>query len=236
MNIQNLASNAYIQDWLKGKFEGAFAENGANLNGMLHVKLLRPWREPGRPRRLPSSALQKLVVKSDEVLPGWREAAFGAVNHYLDREQCAVWLWLFDKLGDYAAVASERQGLHVSRMRHLRLPRLHQRVPQRRVSSRRRPAAPRPAGHAEDGRQAANVRARITIGSRDRPADRQHAHHTARRRDWPRHPAAAAGQCDHGIARRQRRPADAGAAHGARPLLRSRPATRPSWTTPPCSR
>ena len=32
MNIQNLASNAYIQDWLKGKFEGAFAWNGADPN------------------------------------------------------------------------------------------------------------------------------------------------------------------------------------------------------------
>ena len=30
MNIQNLASNAYIQDWLKGKFQAAFAENGAD--------------------------------------------------------------------------------------------------------------------------------------------------------------------------------------------------------------
>ena len=30
MHISNLASNAYIQDWLKGKFQAAFAENGAD--------------------------------------------------------------------------------------------------------------------------------------------------------------------------------------------------------------
>ena len=30
MNIENLASNAYIQDWLKGDFQAAFAENGAD--------------------------------------------------------------------------------------------------------------------------------------------------------------------------------------------------------------
>ena len=30
MNIQNLAGDAYIQDWLKGKFQAAFAWNGAD--------------------------------------------------------------------------------------------------------------------------------------------------------------------------------------------------------------
>ena len=32
MNIQNLAGDAYIQDWLKGKFQAAFAWNGADPN------------------------------------------------------------------------------------------------------------------------------------------------------------------------------------------------------------
>ncbi len=32
MNIQNLAEDAYIQDWLKGKFQAAFAWNGADPN------------------------------------------------------------------------------------------------------------------------------------------------------------------------------------------------------------
>ena len=30
MNIQNLAGDAYIQDWLKGTFQAAFAWNGAD--------------------------------------------------------------------------------------------------------------------------------------------------------------------------------------------------------------
>ena len=32
MNIENLAGNAYIQDWLDGHFQAAFAWNGADPN------------------------------------------------------------------------------------------------------------------------------------------------------------------------------------------------------------
>ncbi len=53
MNISNLASNAYIQDWLKGKFQAAFAENGAEPEPLRHVRaVLRPGREPRRAGRL----------------------------------------------------------------------------------------------------------------------------------------------------------------------------------------
>ena len=53
MNIQNLAGNAYIQDWLKGKFQAAFAENGADPNPYtMYGRYFAPGAEPRHPGRL----------------------------------------------------------------------------------------------------------------------------------------------------------------------------------------
>jgi peptide/nickel transport system substrate-binding protein len=118
MNIQNLAGNAYIQDWLKGKFEGAFAENGANPNPyVMYGRYFGPGANLRIPAGYSSAALQKLIVKSDlAVTPSGAKAAFGAVNHYLTAN--AVWLWLFDSY-DYAAVASNVKGFTLPPTRHL---------------------------------------------------------------------------------------------------------------------
>ncbi len=66
MNITNLASNAYIQDWLKGKFQGAFAENGADPNPyVMYGRYFGPGANLGVPAGYSNPALQRLVVASD---------------------------------------------------------------------------------------------------------------------------------------------------------------------------
>ena len=58
MNIQNLASNAYIQDWLKGKFQAAFAENGADPNPyVMYGRYFGPGRRTSASR--PATAAQR---------------------------------------------------------------------------------------------------------------------------------------------------------------------------------
>ena len=112
------ASNAYIQDWLKGKFQGAFAENGANPNPyVMYGRYFGPGANLGVPAGYSSGILQKLIVTSDSAsTPLGQKVAFGALNHYLTAN--AVWLWLFDSY-DYAAVVSNVHGFTLSPTRDL---------------------------------------------------------------------------------------------------------------------
>ena len=118
MNISNLASNAYIQDWLKGKFQAAFAENGANPNPyVMYGRYFGPGANLGVPAGYSSGTLQKLIVKSDSATtPAGAKAAFSALSHYLTAN--AVWLWLFDSY-DYAAVTSNVKGFTLPPTRDL---------------------------------------------------------------------------------------------------------------------
>ncbi len=66
MNITNLAGNAYIQDWLKGDFQAAFAENGADPDPyVMYGRYFGPGANLGVPAGYTSPALQNLLVKSD---------------------------------------------------------------------------------------------------------------------------------------------------------------------------
>lgn len=118
MNITNLAGNAYIQDWLKGSFEAAFAENGANPNPyVMYGRYFGPGANLAVPAGYSSKALQKLIVKGDSAAtPAAAKRAFAAISHYLTAN--AVWLWLFDSY-DYAAVASNVKGFKLPPTRHL---------------------------------------------------------------------------------------------------------------------
>jgi peptide/nickel transport system substrate-binding protein len=109
MNIQNLASNEYIQDWLKGKFQAAFAENGADPNPyVMYGRYFGPGANLGVPAGYSNPALQKIVVAADSAAtPAASSKAFSALSGYLTAN--AVWVWLFDSY-DYAALAPGVKG------------------------------------------------------------------------------------------------------------------------------
>jgi len=118
MSIQNLASNAYIQDWLKGKFEAAFAENGADPNPyVMYGRYFGPGANLGVPAGYSNPKLQKLVVAGDSAAtPAASKRAFAAISNYLT--QNAVWLWLFDSY-DYAVTAPGVSGFTLPPNRQL---------------------------------------------------------------------------------------------------------------------
>jgi peptide/nickel transport system substrate-binding protein len=118
MKIQNLASNAYIQDWLKGKFEAAFAENGADPNPYtMYGRYFAPGANLGVPAGYSSAALQRILTKSDTVTtPAAAASQFRALSTYLTAN--AVWLWLFDGYV-YAAVTSNVHGFSLPPTRDL---------------------------------------------------------------------------------------------------------------------
>jgi peptide/nickel transport system substrate-binding protein len=118
MKIQNLASNAYIQDWLKGKFEAAFAENGADPNPyVMYGRYFGPGANLGVPAGYSNPKLQKLVVASDSAsTPAAQKRAFTALTNYLTGN--AVWLWLFDGY-DYAVTAPGVSGFSLPPNRQL---------------------------------------------------------------------------------------------------------------------
>jgi peptide/nickel transport system substrate-binding protein len=118
MNIQNLAGNAYIQDWLKGSFQAAFAENGADPDPyVMYGRYFGPGANLGVPAGYSSPALQKLLVKSDlATTPAAQAADNAAISKYLTAN--AVWLWLFDSY-DYAVFPSKLHGFQLPPNRQL---------------------------------------------------------------------------------------------------------------------
>ena len=118
MTITNLASNAYIQDWLKGKFQAAFAENGADPDPyVMYGRYFGKGANLGVPAGYTNPALQALIANSDAAkTPAAIAAANAAVSHYLTSN--AVWLWLFDSY-DYAALSSKVHGFQLPPNRQL---------------------------------------------------------------------------------------------------------------------
>jgi peptide/nickel transport system substrate-binding protein len=118
MNIQNLASNAYIQDWLKGSFEAAFAENGADPNPYtMYGRYFAPGGNLAVPAGYSNPTLQKLMLAGDAAAtPAQSAKAFAAISNYLTGN--AVWLWLFDSY-DYAVTAPGVHGFSLPPTRHL---------------------------------------------------------------------------------------------------------------------
>ena len=113
MNIQNLAGDAYIQDWLKGSFQAAFAWNGADPNPYtMYGRYFGAGANLGVPAGYSSATLQKLLVQGN--------TATGAAAQTSDWTQFsnaltskAVWIWLFTAY-DYAAVASSLHGFSLA--------------------------------------------------------------------------------------------------------------------------
>ncbi len=109
MNIQNLAEDAYIQDWLKGNFQAAFAWNSSNPN---------PYTMYGRyfgfganlnvPAGYSSPELQKLLALGDAATSvATQKNVWTNFSNQLTSK--AVWVWLFTAY-DYAAVARSLHG------------------------------------------------------------------------------------------------------------------------------
>ncbi len=95
MNIENLAGTAYVQDWLAGKFQAAFAENGANPSPyVMYGRYFGAGGNLSTPAGYSSSTLQKLLLEGDtatttaEQTPIWKK-----MTKFLTTN--AVWVWLF---------------------------------------------------------------------------------------------------------------------------------------------
>jgi peptide/nickel transport system substrate-binding protein len=118
MNITNLASDAYIQAWLKGQFEAAFAENGADPSPYtMYGRYFAPGANLAIPAGYSDPALANLLVQGDSAAtPAAAAKVFGQINQHLTAN--AVWLWLFDSY-DYAVLSSKVHGFHLPPNRDL---------------------------------------------------------------------------------------------------------------------
>ena len=118
MNITNLASDAYIQAWLKGQFEAAFAENGADPSPYtMYGRYFAPGANLAVPAGYSDPALANLLVQGDSAAtPAAAAKVFGQINQHLTAN--AVWLWLFDSY-DYAVLSSKVHGFHLPPTRDL---------------------------------------------------------------------------------------------------------------------
>lgn len=110
MHIQNLASNAYVQDWLKADFQAAFAWNGANPDPYtMYSRYFGPGANFAGPAGYSSRTLQKLLVEGDEA-----PTAALAGKYYAEFQRNltanAVWIWLFTSY-DYAALGHNVHGV-----------------------------------------------------------------------------------------------------------------------------
>lgn len=113
MNIQNLASAAYIQDWLKGTFTAAFADNGANLNPyVMYGRYFGAGGTLSIPAGYVSKTTQNLLLAGDET--STTAAATKAWKAFSDNlTGNAVWIWLFDSY-QFAALGSNVHGFTLS--------------------------------------------------------------------------------------------------------------------------
>ncbi len=113
MNITNLASNAYIQDWLKGKFQAAFAENGADPDPyVMYGRYFGAGADLGVPAGYSSKTLQQELLAGDEnSTAAGQKADWQKLNSTLTGN--AVWIWLFDA-NDFAALSPSVKGFTLS--------------------------------------------------------------------------------------------------------------------------
>ena len=113
MNIQNLAANAYIQDWLKGDFQAAFAENGADPDPyIMYGRYFGKGAGLAVPAGYSSASLQKELLAGDEnSTAAGQKAAWQKLNNDLTGN--AVWIWLFDSY-DFAVMSPNVKGFTLS--------------------------------------------------------------------------------------------------------------------------
>ena len=109
MTIDNLGENDYIQRWLKGQFEAAFAENGANPDPyIMYGRYFGPGANLAVPSGYSSPALASLLTNADEnPSASTRASLYAQISAYLVNN--AVWIWLFDSY-DYTVLASNVHG------------------------------------------------------------------------------------------------------------------------------
>jgi peptide/nickel transport system substrate-binding protein len=109
MNIQNLSGDAYIQDWLKGDFQAAFAWNGADPDPYtMYGRYFGPSADLGVPAGYSSPTVHKLLVEGDESSStAARQKDYNELSSALTSN--AVWVWLFTSY-DYAAVGHNVKG------------------------------------------------------------------------------------------------------------------------------
>src|SRR3984957_17520588 len=109
MTIENLGENDYIQRWLKGQFQAAFAENGANPDPyIMYGRYFGPGANLAVPSGFSSPALASLLTNADQnPSASTRASLYDQISTYLTSN--AVWIWLFDSY-DYTVLASSVHG------------------------------------------------------------------------------------------------------------------------------
>jgi peptide/nickel transport system substrate-binding protein len=109
MTIDNLGENDYIQRWLKGQFQAAFAENGANPDPyIMYGRYFAPGANLAVPSGFSSPALASLLTNADQnPSASTRAGLYAQISTYLVNH--AVWIWLFDSY-DYTVLASNVHG------------------------------------------------------------------------------------------------------------------------------
>jgi peptide/nickel transport system substrate-binding protein len=109
MTIDNLGENDYIQRWLKGQFQAAFAENGANPDPyIMYGRYFAPGANLAVPSGYSSPALASLLTNADQnPSASTRASLYAQISSYLVDH--AVWIWLFDSY-DYTVLASNVHG------------------------------------------------------------------------------------------------------------------------------
>jgi peptide/nickel transport system substrate-binding protein len=109
MSIQNVGENDYIQRWLKGDFQAAFAENGANPDPyIMYGRYFGPGANLAVPSGYSSPQLASLLTNADQnPSASARANLYAQISTYLVDH--AVWIWLFDSY-DYTVLASNVHG------------------------------------------------------------------------------------------------------------------------------
>ncbi|MGD0984405.1 MAG: ABC transporter substrate-binding protein [Acidimicrobiales bacterium] len=109
MNIQNLASGAYDQLWLKGDFQAAFAWNGADPDPYaMYGRYFGQKADLGVPAGYSSPRLQNLLAEGDESSSAAKRMTYyQELSATLTRN--AVWVWLFSSY-DYAVLGKGVDG------------------------------------------------------------------------------------------------------------------------------
>ncbi len=113
MNIKDEDSNSYIQDWLHGNFQAAFAENGANPDPyVMYNRYFGANASLAVPAGYSNAYLQQLLSKGNlATTPSAQKAAWAAVSAYLTDN--AVWDWLFTAY-NFAALSPSVKGFTLS--------------------------------------------------------------------------------------------------------------------------
>jgi peptide/nickel transport system substrate-binding protein len=109
MSIDNVASSQYIQQWLKGKFEGALAENGANPSPyIMYGRYFGAGASLAVPAGYSSSTLKSLLLRADQSNSQSQQSTLYKqfTGQLTDN---AVWIWLFNAY-DYYALAPSVHG------------------------------------------------------------------------------------------------------------------------------